>query len=183
MKTIVQAHDLLFRTFIEEEDIRRRVQELGAAIRSKYAERKPIFLGVLNGAFMFTADLVRAFGEECEVSFIKLSSYRGLQSTGDVATLIGLELDLRGRHVIIVEDIVDSGKTLHVLLPDLQRMEPASLEVAALLQKPDMLEYPLEVHYVGFHIPPHFVIGYGLDFNGLGRQFPGIYQLLEDANV
>ncbi len=183
MKSIVQAHHLLFRPFIDEEDIHRRVQELGAALRNRYADKNPVFLGVLNGAFMFTADLVRAFGAECEVSFIKLSSYQGLQSTGDVATLIGLETRIEDRHVLIVEDIVDSGKTLHSLMPDLRALRPASLEVVALLQKPDMLSHPLDVAYTGFCIPPHFVIGYGLDYNGQGRQLPGIYQLLEDENV
>jgi hypoxanthine phosphoribosyltransferase len=179
----IEAHNLLFRQYLDAGDINKRVEELGAHLRSRYADKKPVFLGVLNGAFMFTADLVRAYGESCEVSFIKLSSYRGLQSSGDIATLIGLEIDLRGRPVIIVEDIVDSGKTLHSLLPELERMGPASIEIAALLLKPDMLEYPLEVAYAGFRIPPHFVIGYGLDFNGLGRQLPDIYQLFEDESV
>jgi len=174
---IVQAHNLHFRPFIEEDVIRRRVLELGAEIRNKYAGQTPVFLGVLNGAFIFTADLVRAFADTCEVSFIKLASYRGLHSSGDVSTLIGLEIDLKGRHVIIVEDIVDSGRTLYSLLPELERLEPASVEIAALLQKPDMLEHPLEVKWVGFEIPSHFVIGYGLDYDGLGRQLSAVYQL------
>lgn len=178
MKT-VQAHDLHFSLFLTEEDIQRRVQELGARLRAQYGDKRPVFLGVLNGSFMFAADLVRAFGADCELSFIKLSSYRGLQSTGDVSTLIGLEANLQDRHVIILEDIVDTGKTLYSLLPDLQRLQPASIAIAALLQKPDMLEFPLEVQYVGFSIPPHFVIGYGLDYNELGRQLPAIYQLIK----
>ncbi len=179
----VEAHNLLFRQFIEAEDIRRRVEELGAELRSRYAGKMPVFLGVLNGAFMFTADLVRAFGDNCEISFIKLSSYRDMQSTGDVSTLIGLEIDLRGRQVVIVEDIVDSGKTLHSLLPKLEQLDTESIEIAALLQKPEMMEYPLDIGYAGFRIPPHFVIGYGLDFNGVGRQLPDIYQLFEDESV
>ena len=180
MKT-VQAHDLHFSLFLTEEDIQRRVQELGARLRAQYGDKRPVFLGVLNGSFMFAADLVRAFGADCELSFIKLSSYRGLQSTGDVSTLIGLETDLNDRHVIILEDIVDTGKTLYSLLPDLQKLQPASIAIAALLQKPDMLEFPLEVQYVGFSIPPHFVIGYGLDYDGLGRQLPAIYQLIKET--
>jgi hypoxanthine phosphoribosyltransferase len=183
MESVVQAHDLVFRIFLEEDAINSRVKELGAELRIRYAGQTPVFLGVLNGSFMFTADLARAFGEDCEVSFIKLASYRGTKSSGDVATLIGLETDLRNRHVIIVEDIVDSGKTLQVLLQELRQLQPASLEIAALLQKPEMLEHPIHVEYVGFSIPPHFVIGYGLDYNGLGRQYPAIYQLAKDAAV
>ena len=179
MKT-VQAHNLHFCPFIDEEAIRKRVLELGTDIRNKYAGKTPVFLSVLNGAFIFTADLVRAFEEPCEVSFIKLASYRGMHSTGDVSKLIGLEIDLRNRHVIIVEDIVDTGRTLYTLLPELKSLEPASIEIAALLQKPDMLEHPLEVKWVGFQIPSHFVIGYGLDFDGLGRQLSAVYQLLPE---
>jgi hypoxanthine phosphoribosyltransferase len=178
---IVQAHNLHFRPFIEEDEIRRRVLELGTEIRSKYAGKTPVFLAVLNGAFMFTADLVRAFRDNCEVSFIKLASYRGLHSSGDVSTLIGLEIDLKGRHVIIVEDIVDTGRTLYSLIPELKSLEPASVEIAALLQKPEMLEYSLELQWVGFKIPSHFVIGYGLDYDGLGRQHGAVYQLLPEV--
>ena len=179
---IIQAHDLLFRPFISAEQLRQRVQELGEAIHQAYAGKNPVFLGVLNGSFMFTADLVRAFNADCEISFIKLASYRGTQSTGDVSTLIGLEIDLRNRPIIIVEDIVDSGRTLFHLLQDLQQYQPASIAIAALLQKPDMLEHPLEVQYTGFLIEPHFVIGYGLDYDGLGRQLPAIYQRINHEN-
>jgi hypoxanthine phosphoribosyltransferase len=177
---IIQAHDLQFRPFLSADQIKQRVQELGKAIHRDYAEKKPVFLGVLNGSFIFTADLVRAFGADCEISFIKLASYRGTQSTGDVSTLIGLEIDLRNRPVIIVEDIVDSGKTLFHLLQDLQQYQPASIAIATLLKKPDMLEHPLEIQYSGFDIDPLFVIGYGLDYDGLGRQLPAIYQRIHD---
>lgn len=179
----VQAHNLQFRPFIDEATIRQRVLELGAEIRSKYAGKIPVFLSVLNGAFIFTADLVRAFEDACEVSFIKLASYRGMHSSGDVSKLIGLEIDLKNRHVIIVEDIVDTGRTLYTLLPELERLEPASIEIASLLQKPDMLEHPLKVNWVGFEIPSRFVIGYGLDFDGLGRQLSAVYQLLPEDHT
>ncbi len=176
---LIQLHDLQFRPYLLAADIQARVQQLGKAIKKRYADQNPLFLGVLNGAFVFAADLLRACDFDCEISFIKLSSYRGTQSTGDVATLIGLEQSIAGRHVIIVEDIVDSGRTMHSLLPDLEKLGVASAEICTLLLKPDALEFDVDVRYVGFKIPSKFVVGYGLDYDELGRNLPDIYQLAE----
>ncbi len=178
MSDIVQAHGLSFKPLLTESQIRARIAELGAAITAKYEGRQPLFLGVLNGAFVFAADLIRACRLHCEISFIKLSSYRGLESSGSVSTLIGLDEEVAGRPVILVEDIIDTGKTLSAFLPALATLEPASIEIAALLLKPDALQTPLEVQYLGFEIPDDFVIGYGLDYDGLGRNLPGVYQLV-----
>ncbi|GJM34873.1 MAG: hypoxanthine phosphoribosyltransferase [Saprospiraceae bacterium] len=176
---IIQLHDLQFRPYLQAAEIQKRVQELGSELKQQYAGQNPLFLGVLNGAFVFAADLIRACDFECEVSFIKLSSYRGTRSTGNVATLIGLEQSIEGRHLIIVEDIVDSGKTMHSLLPDLKAMGIASAAICTLLVKPDAMQYDLNVQYVGFEIPSKFVVGYGLDYNQLGRNLPDIYQLVK----
>jgi hypoxanthine phosphoribosyltransferase len=179
MQQTTTAHGRTFQLLLGEDAIRERVQQLGLMIRERYEGRRPLFLGVLNGAFVFAADLIRAAGIECEISFIKLSSYRGTKSSGQVATVIGLEVDLAGREVILVEDIVDSGKTLHSLLPELKELGPASVAIAAFLLKPDALVYPVSIDFLGFDIPDKFVIGYGLDYDGLGRNLPGIYQLEE----
>ncbi len=162
---------------IEEAALLNRVQELGDAISRDYAGRRPLLLGVLNGAFIFAADLVRACSIDCEMSFIKLSSYKGTQSTGEITQMIGLETPVENRHVILVEDIIDSGHTMAHFLPALRLLQPASIAVAALLFKPDALVHPVHIDYLGFEIPNHFVVGYGLDYNGLGRNLRAIYQL------
>lgn len=177
MSELIQLHDLFFQPFINKADIKKRVEEMGRAIANKYQGRNPIFLGVLNGAFIFAADLIRSCPINCDISFIKLSSYRGTRSTGEVATLIGLDIELKDRPVIIVEDIIDSGKTLDTFLPELEKLNPASIELATLLTKPEAREYPVTIHYTGFEIPNKFVVGYGLDYNGLGRNLRDIYQL------
>lgn len=164
---------------LSETQVQARVRELGAAITQRYAGQRPLLLGVLNGAFVFAADLARACDLDCEVSFIKLSSYKGTASTGEVQTRIGLEASVEGRHIIVVEDIVDSGHTLATFLPDLERLGPASVAVATLLFKPDSLQHSLRLDFVGFEIPPRFVVGYGLDYDGLGRNLPAIYELWE----
>lgn len=173
----MRLHDLEFGPFISAEQVKQRVGELGAALTADYKSRTPLLLGVLNGAFIFAADLIRACDMDCEISFIRLASYAGTASSGAVATVIGLREDVRGRDVIIVEDIVDSGRTLHEFLPDLWKLEPASVRVAALLVKPEALEFEIKVDYTGFEIPSKFVVGYGLDYNGLGRNVEGIWQL------
>lgn len=179
MKQIAQAHDLQFELYLSETAIQARVSDLGKALQQRYAQQHPIFLGILNGSFIFTADLVRAFGEECEIAFIKVASYEGIQSTGEIKTLIGLSNDLQDKHVIIVEDIVDTGNTMARLIPELQAQQPASIALATFLLKRDALLHPyLPLDYVGFEIPNKFVIGYGLDYNGSGRQLAAIYQLI-----
>lgn len=175
----VYARELKFELFISEAAIQRRIEVLAQQIVERYKDQCPIFLGVLNGAFIFAADLIRACSFACETSFIKLSSYKGLKSSGQVAAVIGLELDIKGRHIILVEDIIDTGNTMHSFLPELLALEPASISLASLLVKREAMEYDIEIDYVGFEIPNRFVIGYGLDYDGEGRNFRAIYQLVE----
>jgi len=180
----IRLHDLEFKPYISTDQLRQCIQQMGAALTTDYKGRNPLFLGVLNGAFVFAADLLRACDMDCEISFIRLSSYAGTQSSGSVATVIGLQMDVTGRDVVIVEDIVDSGRTLHEFLPELWKLEPASVRIAALLLKPDALEFDVNVDYIGFEIPSRFVVGYGLDYNGLGRNLPDIWQLdMEGVSV
>jgi hypoxanthine phosphoribosyltransferase len=134
-------------------------------------------LSVLNGAFLFTADLFKQITIEAEVSFIKLASYKGTSSTGNVITAIGLDINVKDRHIIILEDIIDTGKTLHHYLPQLESMQPASVKIAVLLNKKEALIYPVQIDYACFDIPNKFVVGYGLDYDGLGRNSRDIYQL------
>lgn len=172
----VQLHDLLFVTLLREEQVQERVQEIGAELSQAYRGKKPLFISILSGAFVFAADLIRAFGGDCEIGFVKLASYSGTRSSGDVQTVMGLEKDLRGRHLIVVEDIVDTGRTLHFFLNHLRAQEPASICTVTFLRKPEAAEFPVHVDHVGFDIDDRFVVGYGLDYDGLGRNLRGIYQ-------
>ena len=176
----VWVHGRKFSPYIDRYAIQARVEELGKEIAREYAGRQPFFLGVLNGAFVFISDLVRACDLECQVGFIRLSSYSGMQSSGKVRTLLGVNAEIKDRPVIVVEDIIDSGRTMALLLQDLQNHDPASVEIASLLSKPDALEVPLDVRFIGFEIPNTFVLGYGLDYDGIGRNLPEIYQLNEE---
>ncbi|MBK9339145.1 MAG: hypoxanthine phosphoribosyltransferase [Lewinellaceae bacterium] len=172
----VQLHDLLFVTLLSEDQVQERVREIGAEITQAYRNKKPLFISILSGAFVFAADLIRAFGGDCEIGFVKLASYSGTRSSGDVQTVMGLEKDLQGRHLIVVEDIVDTGRTLHFFLDHLRSRQPASICTVTFLRKPDAAEFPVPIDYVGFDIEDRFVVGYGLDYDGLGRNLPGIYQ-------
>lgn len=174
----IKLHDKEFETYLAEEVIQQRIRELALKISEDYAGRRPLFVAILNGSFMFAADLFKYLQIEAEICFIKLSSYKGTQSSGKVITTIGLDDDLFGRDVILVEDIVDTGRTLHNFLPRLIHQQPRSLKLATLLHKPDATEYPLSLDYVGFTIPNKFVVGYGLDYDGLGRNLKEIYQLV-----
>jgi hypoxanthine phosphoribosyltransferase len=173
----IKVHDKLFETFLPEATIQQRIREIAETINREYAGKKPLFIVILNGAFMFAADLFKSLTVDAEISFIKLVSYRGMTSSGDVITAIGLVDDIFGRDVIIVEDIVDTGKTLTEFLPKLVHQQPASLKIASLLHKPAALRFPLTIDYLGFSIENRFVVGYGLDYNGLGRNLKEIYQL------
>ena len=175
---VIKVHDKSFETYLSEEAILQRVKEIAAAISKDYAGRRPLFIAILNGSFMFASDLFKQLTIEAELCFIKLASYRGLKSSGNVVTSIGLEDDLFDKDVVIVEDIVDTGKTLHNFLPKLRHQQPRSLKIAALLHKSEATEYPLELNYIGFDIPNKFVVGYGLDYDGLGRNLKEIYQLI-----
>ena len=173
----IKLHDKEFDIYLSEETIQQKVRDLAAAINKDYADKHPLFIAILNGSFMFAADLFKHLTIPAEISFIKLASYKGMKSSGQVITAIGLDVELHGRDVIIVEDIVDTGKTLHNFLPKLQHHQPASLRIASLLNKPEATQFPLDIAYTGFVIPDKFVVGYGLDYDGLGRNLKEIYQL------
>jgi len=175
---VVKVHDKSFETYLPEETIQQRVKEIADAINRDYAGRKPLFIAILNGSFMFASDLFKHLNIEAELCFIKLASYKGMKSSGKVVTSIGLEEDIFEKDVIIVEDIVDTGKTLFNFLPQLHHQQPRSLKIAALLHKSEATEYPLKLDYIGFDIPNKFVVGYGLDYDGLGRNLKEIYQLV-----
>ncbi|MCU7548666.1 hypoxanthine phosphoribosyltransferase [Chitinophagaceae bacterium LB-8] len=175
--SLVTVHDKTFCTYLTEKDIQARIVQMAEAINKDYQGKKPLFIGILNGAFMFASDLFKHLTIEAEITFIKLASYKGMKSTGNVVTSIGLDHDLYGRDVVIIEDIIDTGKTLHKFLPQLDHQQPASLKIAVLLHKPEALQHPLNIDYVGFSIPNKFVVGFGLDYNGLGRNLKEIYQL------
>lgn len=175
--SIVKLHDKTFDTYLSEQEIQEKVRAIADQINKDYKDKRPLFIAILNGSFMFAADLFKYLTIDAEISFIKLVSYKGMKSSGNVITSIGLEAELFGREVIIVEDIVDTGKTLHEFLPKLDHQQPKSLKIAALLHKPEALQFPLTIDYLGFSIPNKFVVGYGLDYDGLGRNFKEIYQL------
>lgn len=175
--SIVKLHDKTFDTYLSEKEIQEKVRGIADQINKDYKDKRPLFIAILNGSFMFAADLFKYLTIDAEISFIKLVSYKGMKSSGNVITSIGLEAELFGREVIIVEDIVDTGKTLHEFLPKLDHQQPKSLKIAALLHKPEALQFPLTIDYLGFSIPNKFVVGYGLDYDGLGRNFKEIYQL------
>ncbi len=177
--TTLQIHDKLFKLYISQEAIREKVVDLAAALDRDYRDKNPIFIAILNGAFIFAADLFKSLTIDAEISFIKLASYKGMKSSGQLITAIGLDIEIFDRHVVILEDIVDTGKTLNEFLPQLWHQQPASLKIVALLHKPDATVYPLKVDYTGFEIPDKFVVGYGLDYNGRGRNTASIYQLFE----
>ena len=177
----IKLHDKSFDTYLSEETIQHKVREIAQAINKDYAGKKPLFIAILNGSFMFAADLFKQLTIDAEICFIKLASYKGMKSSGHIITAIGLDQDLFDRDVIILEDIVDTGKTLHVFLPKLHHQQPRSFKIAALLHKPEATIHPLTIDYLGFRIPNKFVVGYGLDYDGLGRNLKQIYQLVEPA--
>lgn len=177
MHQTISVNNLTFELYLSKDQISDRLKVIGKEITEKYKLKKPLFIGVLNGSFIFTADLIRHCNLECEVAFLRLSSYQGTQSSGKIKTVYGLEMDVSGRDIIVVEDIVDSGRTLHFFLDYLKKQNPASIALTTLLYKPDAIKFPLELDYVGFEIDEKFVIGYGLDYNGLCRNLENIYQL------
>jgi len=178
----IRMGDLRFRLFIPEVTIQARIKELAKNIQQDYAGKNPIIICVLKGAILFLSDLMQAAEIDGEIDFVRLSSYDGTESTGKIKELMASAVSVKDRHVLVVEDIVDTGATLDYYLKKLQDQGPKSVELAALLLKPDALKHDIKVKYLGFKIPNHFVVGYGLDYNEAGRGFRDIYQLdLPDA--
>ena len=175
----IRVHDKQFEPYLNAAMIADRIKEIAGKLNKDYADKKPLFIAILNGSFMFAADLFKELAIDAEICFIKLASYKGTKSTGHVITAIGLDMDLFGRDVVIVEDIVDTGKTLSEFLPQLKHQQPASLKIVALLHKPEATVFPITIDYLGFSIPNKFVVGYGLDYDGLGRNIPEILKLIE----
>ena len=176
----IKVKEKQFAISIPEAEILTAVQRVADALNHDLEGKEPLFLSVLNGAFMFTADLMKRITIPCEVSFIKLSSYEGTSSTGQVRQLMGLNQCIKGRTVVIVEDIVDTGLTMQKLLELLQAQEPAEVHIATLLLKPDKLKVPLHIEYAAMQIPNDFIVGYGLDYDGFGRNYKDIYTVVSD---
>lgn len=179
MQQQIQVLDKTFVPYLSQQEIEKAVKKIAEEISNHYAGEKPLFIAILNGSFMFAAELFKYISIPAEICFIKLASYKGTTSSGHVITSIGLDTEITGKHVIILEDILDTGKTLSNFLPQLQNMHPASLKIAALLHKPEATVYDVPLDYNGFKIPDKFVVGFGLDYNGFGRNIPSIYQLKE----
>jgi hypoxanthine phosphoribosyltransferase len=175
---LLKVHDKEFKPYLSAQQIHEQIQRIAKEINKDYAAKKPLFIAILNGSFMFASDLFKEITIEAEICFIKLASYKGIRSTGQVMTAIGLDEDLYGRDVLILEDIVDTGKTLSQLLPQLDHHHPSSLKIVALLHKPDALAHPIKIDYLGFNVPDKFLLGYGLDYDGLGRNIKEIFQLV-----
>ena len=165
---------------ISDEDIQKRVNEIAMDLSQKFKDEVPILIGILNGSFIFMADLIRALDIDCEMDFIKLASYKGSHSTGTVRLLKDISAEITGRHVVIVEDIIDSGLTIKFIKDRMQDAAPASLMIVTLLLKPDVanLDFPIDI--VGFEIAPDFVVGYGLDYDQKMRHLPAIYRIEKD---
>jgi len=179
-KPTVKVHDKIFELFINRTQIHNRIAEIAASIDNDYNSLNPLIIGVLNGSFIFAADLFRNITIPVEISFIKLASYKGTSSTGNIVTAIGMEEDIHNRHVIILEDIIETGKTLHAFLLEIYHRHPVSVKIATFLTKPGALKYDVTADYTGFEIENKFVVGYGLDYDNQGRNLPDLYILKED---
>jgi hypoxanthine phosphoribosyltransferase len=177
---MITCKDKQFELFLTSDAIQTRLKEMCAQVNVDFADKKPVFLGILNGVFRVAGDVFNYIDIECEVSFVKLKSYVGIESSGALTTMLGLDADLEGRHVVLLEDIVDTGRTLFKFLPELEKMNPASISILTLLNKPDAMEHEIPMKYIGFKVPNNFLIGYGLDYDGWGRQHNDIYTIVKD---
>ncbi|MCK6649010.1 MAG: hypoxanthine phosphoribosyltransferase [Bacteroidia bacterium] len=173
----VTLKDKTFRVHIPASDINKAVGEVAHRINLELKDKKPLFLAVLNGSFMFASDLLKKITIDCEISFVKVSSYHGTSTTGSVKSLIGLNEDIKGRTIVIIEDIVDTGLTMEKVLKELEVMEPAEVRICTLLYKPEAFRKKFDLDYVAIVVPNDFLVGYGLDYDGLGRNLPDIYVL------
>lgn len=177
--SIVRIKDKTFKTYISKEEIKSRIQQLAQQMSSDLEGKNPLFLAVLNGSFIFAADLMREMTIPCEISFVKLASYQGTTSTGKVREVIGINEDLTGRTVVIVEDIVESGTTMKRMIESLGTRNPESVEICTLFFKPNKLKEKLDLKYVAFSIPDAFIVGYGLDYDQQGRNLKDVYSIEE----
>ena len=178
--TPIQVHDKHFEVFIEKSIIEKRITELAFQINQDYEGKRPLFLAILNGSFMFAAELMKSVSVSCEITFLRVSSYQATESSGKIVEILGLTENIEGRDIIIVEDIVDTGLTMTALKHQLLAQNPASLSIVTLFQKPEALKQPIDIQYVGFEIENKFVLGYGLDYDGLGRNLGDLYVLCEE---
>ncbi len=176
----IKILDKHFRLYIPAEDIRKTVGEMADRINRDFAGKEVIFVGILNGVFIFAADLFRRIRLDARITFLRLASYQGTHSTGEVKQLIGLSEDIRDRIVIVVEDIVDTGTTLEHIVRQLSSFQPAEIHIATLLLKPEVYHHHIKLDYVGIEVPKKFILGYGLDYDGYGRNLESLYVLDED---
>ena len=177
---MITIKDKQFVPYIHHEQIAERIATLADKLNADYKGKNPILIAILNGAFIFAADLVRHLTFDHEIQFVKYSSCDGMDTTGDVKELIGLSIDIKDRDVIVVEDIIDTGTTMYNILPKLKEKGVKSVEIAVLLMKPGKLQVPLDVKYCAMEIPNEFIVGYGLDYDGVGRNYKSIYVVKED---
>ncbi|WP_346882992.1 adenylate kinase [uncultured Algibacter sp.] len=180
---MIKLHDKYFKPFISAKEIDDAMERLATEIAEDIGDEIPVFIGILNGSFMVVSDFVKKYPKPCEVTFIKLASYQGVKSTEDIQRLIGLTQDLTGRTVVILEDIIDTGNTLHEVYRIFKNERVKSLKIATLFYKPEAYKKDFKLHYVGIEIPNKFIVGYGLDYNGLGRNLPEVYQIKETQHM
>ncbi|MCV6628796.1 MAG: adenylate kinase [Flavobacteriaceae bacterium] len=180
---MIKLHDKYFQPFISEEEIEAAIQKISAAIAADYKDDCPIFVTVLNGAFMFASDLMKAYPHPCQISFVKLSSYKGLSSTGIVKSLLEVGEEVNGRSVIILEDIIDTGRTIKELVHIFSNIEVKEFKIASLFYKPEAYDGEYPIDYIGMEIPNKFIVGYGLDYDELGRNLKEVYQLKEKEMI
>uniref|UniRef100_UPI0040489C9E adenylate kinase n=1 Tax=Mariniflexile sp. TaxID=1979402 RepID=UPI0040489C9E len=176
---MIKLHDKYFKPFISSQEIDAAMQRLATDIANDVGDEIPVFVGILNGSFMVVSDFAKKYPKTCEVTFIKLASYEGVKSTEDIQRLIGLTQDLTGRTVVILEDIIDTGNTLAEVHRIFENEQVKSLKIATLVYKPEAYKKDFKLHYIGIEIPNKFIVGYGLDYNGLGRNIPEVYQIKE----
>lgn len=174
---MIKIHDKEFRPYLSSEEIQKRVKELAEALHREFLGKTPIFVSILNGSFVFASDLIKNYKGECKVAFTRLSSYEGMASTECVKQLVGLELDVENQDVVVLEDIVDTGNTLQEIYNIFNQKKVKNLKIVSLFFKPEAYKKDLPIHHIGFSIPNLFIVGYGLDYDELGRNLPEVYQL------
>lgn len=180
---MIKLHDKYFKPFISASEIDKAISKLAKEISDDLGDEIPVFIGILNGSFMVVSDFVKKYPKPCEVTFIKLASYEGVKSTEDIQRLIGLTQDLTGRTVVVIEDIIDTGNTLHEIYRIFKNEGVKQLKIATLFYKPEAYKKDFKIHYIGIEIPSKFIVGFGLDYNGLGRDIPEVYQICKEKQM